>query len=497
MPSYNAAFYASTIFAYLIHSVAANTCSQVGALGLNIKRSPSIEYLTEQNNYWSTGCGALKPACILYPKTANEVSAIVQVLHDNNETFAVKSGGHNPNEGFASIQGGPLISTKELNEVTFDSTSMTVRVGPGNDWEDIHKALQDTGVTVVGGRIGEVGVGGYVVGGGLSFLSAEYGWAANNVVEFEVVLANATVVTASSKSHPDLYKALKGGGNNYGIVTAYTMVAHPIGQIWGGNLMFSGDKAPQMLAAVRNFTENYPDEKAGIIMTAELTALGAVDIWIMFLFYDGPTPPPGVFDMFTNIGPIVNNCKTRSYYDLLKYNDFAVVKGSIYTITTETVPLPSFENGAEVMGAIYNNWRNTTKGILGVAGVIGSIAFQPIPKRLARKARELGGDLIDLDDDVDRIVIEFNYSYLFDIDDKTVDQATQQLYKGTRNLVTGFQQSGKLPDAYLPLFMNDWCESYFRQDYFARLRTADFARGVRDQYDPSGFFRDRTKGWKL
>ena len=108
---------------------------------------------------------------------------------------------------------------------------MTVRVGPGNDWQDVHKALEDTGVTVVGGRIGEVGVGGYVVGGGLSFLSTQYGWAANNIVAFEVVLANATIVTASNTSHADLYEALKGGGNNYGIVTSYIMVAHPMGQV--------------------------------------------------------------------------------------------------------------------------------------------------------------------------------------------------------------------------------------------------------------------------
>lgn len=108
---------------------------------------------------------------------------------------------------------------------------MTVRVGPGNDWQDIHQALEGTGTTVVGGRIGEVGVGGYVLGGGLSFLSTQYGWAANNIVEFEVVLANATIVTASNTSHPDLYLALKGGGNNYGIVTAYKMVAHTMGEV--------------------------------------------------------------------------------------------------------------------------------------------------------------------------------------------------------------------------------------------------------------------------
>ena len=81
-------------------------------------------------------------------------------------------------------------------------------------------------------RVGSVGCSA-PPGGGLSFLSTQYGWAANNIVSFEVVLANATVVTASNSSHVDLYQALKGGGNNYGIVTAYTMVAHPMGQVSG------------------------------------------------------------------------------------------------------------------------------------------------------------------------------------------------------------------------------------------------------------------------
>lgn len=113
----------------------------------------------------STGCAALKPACIIKPASAQEMATVVKTLNQNNETFAVKSGGHNPNQNFASIDGGPLISTADLNEVTLDRASMTVRVGPGNRWEDVHEVLDGTNVTVVGGRIGNVGVGGYVVGG--------------------------------------------------------------------------------------------------------------------------------------------------------------------------------------------------------------------------------------------------------------------------------------------------------------------------------------------
>lgn len=106
-----------------------------------------------------------------------------------------------------------------------------------------------------------------ILGGGLSFLSTQYGWAANSIVEYEIVLANASIVTASQSHNADLWKALKGGINNYGIVTAYTMKAYPQGQIWGGNIIYSADQTSEILAAVRDFTEYYPDDKAGIVST--------------------------------------------------------------------------------------------------------------------------------------------------------------------------------------------------------------------------------------
>ncbi|KAF1973021.1 FAD-binding domain-containing protein [Bimuria novae-zelandiae CBS 107.79] len=366
----------------------------------------------EQANYWSTACGMLKLSCQLYPTSAEEIAAIVRILNANNETFAIKSGGHNPNQGFSSIDGGPLILTRELNEVIYDAASGTVRVALGNEWEDVIGALEGTGVTVAGGRIGDVGVGGLVLGGGLSFLSTQYGLVANNI-----------------------------GPTNYSIATLYTIKAHPQGQIWGGNIIYTPDKTPEILAAVRDFTEYYPDDKAGINITIELTQFGVIDMWLMFLFYEGPTPPAGVFDNFTAIAHL-----------------------------------------------------NTTESVINAAGLIRSIASQPIPKRLARKAKEMGGDLLDLDDDIDRIILEFDSSWLSTLDNKRMNAATQKLYIGSKNLVDQYQGQGKLTEAYLPLFAND---AYYRQNYFGRLRTADFARRVRDEYDPTGFFASRTGGWKM
>lgn len=113
----------------------------------------------------SADCGRLKPSCILVPESPEELSIIVRALGENNETFAVKSGGHNPNRNFSSIDGGPLISLKRFNEINYDEASGTVRVGAGNRWTDVVKVLEPSGVTAVGGRIGHVGVGGYIVGG--------------------------------------------------------------------------------------------------------------------------------------------------------------------------------------------------------------------------------------------------------------------------------------------------------------------------------------------
>lgn len=265
-------------------------------------------------------------------------------------------------------------------------------------------------------------------------------------------------------------------------------------QIWGGTLLFSSDETPQLLPALRDFTENYDDPKAGIILTAEKTIAGALDIWIMFLFYDGPTPPDNVFAKFQNITNQLDTCKTRTYLDLLTANNDIVLKGSIYTIANEMTTLPSAQNGAEVLGAMYDHWSNTTDSINEVSGLVGSIAFQPVPKRLAKEARDRGGDLIDLDPDVDRIIMEFDYSYWFATDDATVDDANIRLYSGMKDIVDRFVSNGKLPDAYRPLFMND---AYFRQDVNARYKNPNILRSAASMYDPKGLFADRTKGFPL
>ncbi|GAP89524.1 putative FAD binding domain-containing protein [Rosellinia necatrix] len=457
-------------------------------------------YTSEQTEYWSTACGDLKPSCILMPTTTEEVAAIVSILAANNESFAIKSGGHNPNNYFASIDGGPLISTKNLDQVILDPKTQTARIGPGNRWDEVSEALDGSGYTAVGGRIGNVGVGGYMLGGGLSFMSTEYGWAANSVLEFELVLANSSIVHVTESNHPDLFMALKGGGNNFGIVTSYLLRVYPQGDVWGGNLVFDAtqDVTKAMLAAVRDFTENYDDDKAGIIVTAERTLATLVDIWVVFLYYNGPEPPAGVFDKFFDISKFkLNTCKTQSMHSLLSGNNWAVIKGSVYTIGTETMPLPNEANGAEVMQKIYDHWVEVSDKVKFVPGVVASVAFQPLPKGLAKVAKAKGGDMLDFDADIDRIVLELDYSFIHNSAYDTIDKTMRDTYGGFKTIVEDYQDSGLLPkDAYLPLFQND---CFYPQDYFGRLRPEKLAlaRRVQAEVDPNGFWKTRTAGFKI
>ncbi|KAI1125950.1 hypothetical protein F5Y10DRAFT_279153 [Nemania abortiva] len=500
----------ATLFLLLLQAALgrADTCSQIAATtDIEVAYPLSLDYIDEQNKYWSTSCIALKPSCILFPISAEEVSAIIKVLNLGDENFAVKSGGHNPNNYFSSVDGGPLISTAKLTEASLDASTGVLRMGPGNRLDDIAAKLQGSGWTFVGGRIGNTGTGGLILGGGLSYMSAQYGWAASSALEYEVVLANGTIVTASETENADLAKALKGGGNNFGIVTTYTLQTYRQGNIWGGNVIFihTDEVASNLLQAVRDFAEYNTDDKAAVIVTSErstglvipeLIDIELLDTWILFLFYDGPTPPADIFKNFTDAGvQILNTAKTQTYSDLIGGSNWVVVKGSVVTIGTETIPLPSAENSRTVMEGVHAHWRDVSATTLLEPGIIASIAYQPFPKAIARQAKARAADLIDADDEADRLILELNYSFIPQFDYSKMASTLEETYTGVRQLVLGWQDQGILPDVYCPIFMN---YGFSEADYWGRLRPESraFAQQVSAKYDPDDFFRNRTGGWK-
>ena len=139
-----------------------------------------LPYIAETQRYWSLALRDLRPACIVSPQDTEQVAAAVRVLANRTDApFTVKSGGHDPNPGHSSIDDGVLIAMREMVGATYDAETGHAHVKPAGEWNDVVEDLEPSGVTVVGGRLGVVGVGGLLLQGGLSFLSAQYGLAAD------------------------------------------------------------------------------------------------------------------------------------------------------------------------------------------------------------------------------------------------------------------------------------------------------------------------------
>jgi hypothetical protein len=217
--------------------------------------------------------------------------------------------------------------------------------------------------------------------------------------------------------------------------------------------------------------------------------------WIIFVFFDG-TDPHGAFDEFLSLKPDTNTVSVRAYSDFLKSNSQLLQPGFVNAMGTHMTPLPSEEHTVEVFQSYFGNWLSIVQGLAHLPGFNSIMPLQPIPRLLARKARQEGGDLIDLDDELDRIIVAFVLTYVSDTGDAQADASMKALISGTADRVANFTAEGILPEAYLPVFMND---QYYSQDYWGSLRPEmrQLGQKVQEEVDADGFFKMYTSGPKI
>ena len=157
------------------------------SLGSKIALPGQPAYVQAGNAFWSLQETSIQPACILIPSSAQDVAQAVSVIASVAACeFAIKGRGHNPAAGFANVQGGVTIDMTPLSGVEVNEDHSVARVGPGATRLDVYQYLDPFNVSAAGGRNGAVGVGGLLLGGGISHFSPRVGWACDNVVNFEV-----------------------------------------------------------------------------------------------------------------------------------------------------------------------------------------------------------------------------------------------------------------------------------------------------------------------
>ncbi|KAK1716189.1 hypothetical protein CaCOL14_006874 [Colletotrichum acutatum] len=213
-----------------------------------------VEYSKTLNTYYAGESRNMRPQCIVKPETTGQASIAIQVLNSDKVgkcwSVAIRAGGHS-NFPASNTNSGVTIDLVNLNNLSIEING-TVSVGSGNRWGDVYRFLEPQGLMTSGGRENTVGVSGLLLGGGFSWFSGQVGFAADSVVEYEVVLASGNLVRASQDENFDLFKALKGGACNFGLVTKFVLETFPSRNFYGGVMVFPW---AQKNAIIQTFVE--------------------------------------------------------------------------------------------------------------------------------------------------------------------------------------------------------------------------------------------------
>lgn len=145
-----------------------------------------LSYNKTEAAYFSTQEASLTPSCIIHPASAQDVASAVSIIVPAGCEFAIKGGGHAAAAGWANINGGVTIDMEGLHSLSINANHSVVSVGAGARWEDVFAYLDPYGVQAAGGRNAQVGVGGLLIGGGISVFSGREGFSCDNIVNFEV-----------------------------------------------------------------------------------------------------------------------------------------------------------------------------------------------------------------------------------------------------------------------------------------------------------------------
>jgi FAD/FMN-containing dehydrogenase len=220
---------------------------------------PGDQGWNEAVSIWN-GMAARLPALVLQPTSAHDVAAAVGFARDNGLLLSIKGGGHNI-AGTSVVESGLTLDLSRMREVIVDPDAKVVHVGPGCLLGEVDQATQQHGLATVLGFVSETGVAGLTLGGGFGYLTRRFGWTVDNLAEVQVVTADGQLRTANRDQHPELFWALRGGGGNFGVVTRFSFRLHEVGPtITGGRIVWSAERATEVLAAYRDLTESAPRE---------------------------------------------------------------------------------------------------------------------------------------------------------------------------------------------------------------------------------------------
>lgn len=203
-----------------------------------------------------------KPALIAKCVDVADVIQCVNFARENKVLVSIRSGGHNAG-GLGICDDGLVIDLAPMKYTKVDPKAKTVIAGGGCTWGDIDHATHAFGMATPSGIIASTGVGGLTLGGGIGHLTRKCGLTIDNLLAVDMVLADGSFITANAKENPDLFWAVRGGGGNFGVVTAFTFNLHAIDTVYAGPMLWELSEAESVMKWYRDFIKDAPDDING------------------------------------------------------------------------------------------------------------------------------------------------------------------------------------------------------------------------------------------
>ena len=301
---------------------------------------PGDDGYDEERSGWQTA-RRHRPDLIVAAEGPADVQAAVAYADRRGLPVAVQGTGHAA--AAVAAEGGVLITTERMSGVHVDPSTRTARVSAGTRWTDVVREAAAHGLAPLSGSAPNVGAVSYTLGGGLALLSRTYGYAADHVRGLDVVTAEGRLRHASPDSEPDLFWALRGGRDNFGVVTAMEIELMPVATLYGGALVFGYDKAAEVFEEYVRWTGTVPDamnSSIALIAMPDVPALpppmrGRHTVHVRIACVEGGTPGLGerLVAPLRALGPFADTLGTLAYADAGSIHNDPVAPGAVESET--------------------------------------------------------------------------------------------------------------------------------------------------------------------
>ncbi|MEV4575467.1 FAD-binding oxidoreductase [Nonomuraea jabiensis] len=316
------------------------------------------------------------PAYVLRPKSVADVRAGVRFAAGSGLLLSVRGGGH-AFAGFGTNDGGIVIDLGGLAQVeVIDKERHLVRIGGGATWGQVAAALAPHGLAISSGDTKSVGVGGLTLAGGIGWKVRKYGLALDSMVAAELVTADGEVVRASAEENPELFWALRGGGGNFGIVTAFEFAAHPTTDVFHGRIAFPAAEAAAVLQGWADYLRTAPEELTSIANFANPFAGGPQAPVEIFVAFDGDDPELAAqaLDPIRRLGTVIDDdVALKPYADVLV--DGAIPPPGIRLVTRSG--FADKESAPEVLRILAEVGTSEGTPVIAVRSVGGAVSRVP------------------------------------------------------------------------------------------------------------------------